>query len=62
MADINDLDKPGVYATYEAPDRIIFVTYSGVLTGEATRHYYRWLMQEMSPYVSEVHGIVFDFR
>ncbi|MEM6528077.1 MAG: hypothetical protein AAF653_07260, partial [Chloroflexota bacterium] len=52
----------GVYATYEAPDRIIFVTYSGVLTGEATRHYYRWLMQEMSPYVSEVHGIVFDFR
>ncbi|MEL6151542.1 MAG: hypothetical protein AAFU54_11005 [Chloroflexota bacterium] len=62
MSEIQDLNKPGVYATYEADDRIIYVTYSGILTGEATRHYYQWLTQQLSGIISEVRGSVFDFR
>jgi hypothetical protein len=62
MAQILDLDKLGVYATYEDKLHIIFVTYQGVLTGETARHYYRWLTQNFESTIQDVHGCVFDFR
>ncbi len=62
MSDIQDLCEPGVVATFDATQRIIFVRYSGKLAGENVRGYYRWLMQQMLPLIRTVRGSVFDFR
>lgn len=62
MTDIQDLDKPCVHATYDSDQRLIFIQYSGILDGAATRMYYRWLTQEVAPVIKQVRGTIFDFR
>jgi hypothetical protein len=62
MDDIPDLNNLLIHARFDGKQRVIFVTYTGTLGGEATRQYYRWLVQELSPLIKLVRGAVFDFR
>jgi hypothetical protein len=62
---IEQFDTEHFSAHYDTDQRILFVTYRGVLTPQVTIQFYQWLgkmIQNRPELVAEALGSIFDFR
>ena len=62
---VERLDTPGVSGYFDEADKLLKVTYRGVLTSDVTSLMYRWLGRLISTAegdISEARGSIYDFR
>jgi hypothetical protein len=60
---IEPLETPGASAHYDEATRIVYITYKGYLTSEASSTAYAWLKSLIDEVGEEsIYGEVFDFR